>query len=171
METPKNLEELLRYTAAEQQRKQADQLAEAHYKFVASSFDKAAAYTTVVVFGGYAGLFGVWQLSKDHLTGWQSAMVALLTLTSVAIFLTFEIVKVAVIGRKVFSQIRVLQDSAARQSGGHLLAALQKLDQASAEGLAQVRWFWLTCLSLAATTAFLAFAILGVNLVIALLPK
>jgi hypothetical protein len=50
-------------------------------------------YTTLVMFGGYGGLFAVWQFTKDTLSRNQTLLSAFLMLSSIIAFILFEIYK------------------------------------------------------------------------------
>jgi branched-subunit amino acid ABC-type transport system permease component len=59
-------------------------------------FDKAAAYTNLVMIGGYAGAFTIWSSTKAHLTPRATVATALLLGASLTIFIFFEIYKMFV---------------------------------------------------------------------------
>lgn len=62
-------------------------------EFLAHVYEKASAYTNLIMVGGYAGLFAIWQFTRDFLTHTESVLVALLTLSSIIVFVGFEVYK------------------------------------------------------------------------------
>lgn len=62
-------------------------------EILAHVYDKASAYTNIVMTVGYAAVFGIWQLMKDHLTYGQNLLVAVLVIISIMLFAGFEVYK------------------------------------------------------------------------------
>lgn len=60
---------------------------------LAHVYDKASSYTNLVMIGGYAAMFAIWQLMKSHLTLGQELLVATLVTSSVMLFAGFEVLK------------------------------------------------------------------------------
>ena len=58
---------------------------------IANSYEHAKQYSNIIVFGGYAGLFAIWGFTKDTLSNWQVWSVGLFTLTSLLIYIVFEL--------------------------------------------------------------------------------
>ena len=56
-------------------------------------YQKASGYTNLVMFGGYAAAFAIWQLTKEHLSRDQSMIVGFLIIVSVILFAGFEVYK------------------------------------------------------------------------------
>jgi hypothetical protein len=73
-----------------------DEVKDVMLEMQAAAFDRAQTYTTVVIFGGYAGLFAIWTLTREHLAREVSLWVALLLGISVLTFVLFEIFKMVV---------------------------------------------------------------------------
>ncbi|WP_152664544.1 hypothetical protein [Devosia geojensis] len=65
------------------------------------SFDRAAAYTSLVTVGGYAGAFSIWAFVSNELPRLASASVALLLGFSLLIFVLYEIYKMVSITRQL----------------------------------------------------------------------
>jgi hypothetical protein len=62
-------------------------------KVFSTLYDKAVAYTNLIVIAGYAGFFGLWSLTRPYLTKPIALTAALLLAISLTIFVAFEIVK------------------------------------------------------------------------------
>ena len=70
-------------------------------------FERAAAYTNLVMFGGYAAAFAVWNFTRSHLTYRSEIVIALLLTVSLMAFVFFEVFKMAV-GTGALSRQRAL---------------------------------------------------------------
>lgn len=58
---------------------------------IQSSYEHAKQYSNIVVLGGYAGLFAIWNFSKEALESWQVLAVGLCALISLVIYIVFEL--------------------------------------------------------------------------------
>lgn len=87
---PTNLAEVIQYIAKQQQEQMVAKIGDAQERVMTVAYDKAATYTTIVIFGGYAGFFGIWQLTRDYLTKEQALWSAILILLSLLAFVLFE---------------------------------------------------------------------------------
>jgi hypothetical protein len=161
MSAPKDLGDLLRRAAEEDQRRNADRIAEAQQKLLTTSFDKAAVYTTVIIFGGYAGFFALWQLTKDYLSKDQALWSALLILVSMLAFILFEVFKMIVVTRAVFSKANVLRNPANRHNPLVLLRVLDEMEQAQSAKLGPFLVVWSITVMLAAGGALAGAGVLG----------
>jgi len=56
-------------------------------------YQKVSGYTNLVMLGGYASAFGIWQLTKANITAGQSMAVGFLIVCSVVLFAGFEVYK------------------------------------------------------------------------------
>lgn len=158
---PKDLADLLKRAVEEDQKRAADKIAEAQQKLLTTSYDKAAAYTTVIIFGGYAGFFTLWQLSKEHLSKEQALWSALLILISMLAFVLFEVIKMILVTRSVIRQARTLRDPAVRRDPVTLLKALEGMEQAHSSGLGPFLVVWAITVAVALGGALAGAAVLG----------
>ena len=62
-------------------------------EILAHIYEKALSYTNLVMLGGYAGIFGTWQLMKNNLSSNQESLVACLIISSIMLFAGFELFK------------------------------------------------------------------------------
>lgn len=58
---------------------------------ITNSYEHAKQYSNIIILGGYAGLFTIWNFTKDTLSNWQVWSVGLLILTSLLIYIVFEL--------------------------------------------------------------------------------
>jgi len=161
MNQPTDLPGVLQYIANEQRQRAASELATAQQKLVATSYDKAAAYTTVIVFGGYAGFFALWQLSKEYLSREQTLWSALLILVSLLSFVLFEVVKMVLVTRDLIRRAGALDLPGIRNDLPRLLAVLTELDQGQIAARRPFMIIWAFTVAIALAGAIGAAGILG----------
>lgn len=56
-------------------------------------YQKASGYTNLVMLGGYASAFGIWQLTKNYLSKEQFLIVGAMIIISIILFAGFEVYK------------------------------------------------------------------------------
>lgn len=61
--------------------------------FSSHAFDRAMAYTNIIILAGYAGIFTIWNYTKDNIPENSEIVIAILLLASIGIFIGFEIYK------------------------------------------------------------------------------
>lgn len=71
-------------------------------------FDRAAAYTNLIMFGGYAGGFAIWNFTRDHLTERSEIWAALLLTISLMTFIFFEVFKMIISSKASFKKQALL---------------------------------------------------------------
>lgn len=159
---PTNLAEVIQHIAKEQQAKVAHQIAEAQLRLITVAYDRAASYTTVIIFGGYAGFFAIWQLSKDYLSKGQALWSALLIMISLLSFILFEVIKMVMVSRSIFKKVAVLNTrSEVRNDPQQLLKALNELAQTQQASLGDFHKFWAITVVIALAFALSGAAVLG----------
>jgi hypothetical protein len=62
-------------------------------EILAFVYERASSYSNLVMIGGYAAMFAVWQLMKPHLSKGQELLIAALVTSSIILFAGFEIFK------------------------------------------------------------------------------
>lgn len=165
---PTNLAEISKLLVKQQQEKRAAEISDMQIKLVTVAYDKAAAYTTVIVFGGYAGFFAIWQLAKDHLSKEQTLWSALLVLISLACFVLFEVIKMALVTRSLFKRASTLRDPSVQGDPERLVVALRALDETQQAGAKGFMVFWSITVAVALTGALSGAAILGYAFIVGL---
>ena len=75
----------------------AQALAEAYRKTVvdiqSTLFDKAATYSNLIIVAGYVGIFTIWGNTRRHIDKIDNITIAILLGISLAVFVTYQIVK------------------------------------------------------------------------------
>ncbi|MEQ9190478.1 MAG: hypothetical protein RLQ25_08230 [Alphaproteobacteria bacterium] len=89
----------------------ADRAREILIDILTKVFDRAAAYTSLILFGGYAGGFAIWNFTNDLLGPTAKAWVALLLTISLATFIFFEVFKMMYSSKGLFQQRAILTKS------------------------------------------------------------
>lgn len=74
-------------------KRQIDLAIDIQVRIIASAYEKANAYTNLMIIAGYAGFFALWQMTNTYLGKKQTFFSALLMLLSIMIFVLFEIYK------------------------------------------------------------------------------
>lgn len=60
-------------------------------EMITHTYEQSKQYANVIVLGGYAGLFTIWNFTRDHLQSWQALLVGLFILLSFSCYLVFEL--------------------------------------------------------------------------------
>ena len=95
-------------------RNAAVEVVEAQIKIVTATFDKAAAYTNILIIGAYAGFFGLWQIAEKHLSERQRLWSVLLVFISITTFVAFEVIKMVLVQREIARKATELQSRQAQ---------------------------------------------------------
>ncbi len=165
---PSNLAEVIQHIAKQQQEKLASDIAEAQQKLITVSYDKAASYTTVIIFGGFAGFFALWQLSKTYLTKEQTLWSALLILVAMFSFVLFEVLKMVLVTRTILAKAATLCTPEVQADPQRLLAALRALDQAQHARTRRFMVVWAITVAVSLVGALGGAGILGYAFIVGL---
>lgn len=165
---PHKLQQLVQQAGEREQERQATEIADAQLKVVTATFDKAAAYSNLMLLGGYAGFFGLWQLTKDYLSKSQALWSALLVLSSLAAFVIFEVVKMVVTHKGVMAQAAVLRSEAGRKNPQVLIENLNRLSAVQDRSSKRFMVFWAITVGFTVLTGFLGAGVLAYAFVVGL---
>ena len=147
-----SMQQQIEAAAKREQERVAAEIADAQIRVVTAAYSQGAAYTNLIILGGYAGFFGLWQLTGQYLSKQQALWAALLMLTSLCIFILFEVYKMAFVSHQTFARAKLLNAPDARSDPNVLLKRLNDL-QALQESQSVVSMrIWM--LALASTVAF-----------------
>ena len=130
-------------------------------------FDRAAAYTNLIMLGGYAGGFAIWNFTREILGKQAEVWVALLLTISLATFIFFEVFKMIYLSGTVLKQRAIFTKAL---SPGQFSAELRELEQSENKRI--TKWLmpvWIASLVVAVPTAIGAIGICLWNFVTALL--
>ena len=127
------------------------------------AFDRAAAYTNLIMLGGYAAGFAIWNFTRDHLTAKASAWVAILLLLSVTTFVLFEIYKMVINAKFSTNIAKILRQ---QKPIADQMADIQEYERkVSSDGLLIFMRVWVVVLVFSVSTALIAAMILIWNFV------
>jgi hypothetical protein len=157
---PPNLQNAMQESINRNQAQVAEKIADAQLKIVTATFEKAAAYTNLMLIGGYAGFFGLWSMTKEFLSKHQVLWAALLVLISLTLFIVFEVVKMIVITKTITKKASLLRSPEARSSQAALLSHLNQVESDAETGSRRFMCFWLITVVLTASTALAGAGIL-----------
>lgn len=111
-------------------------------KIIAGAYEKAIAYTNLIMIAGYAGLVALWQFTKDNLSRREVIITALLTISSLAVFVVFEIYKAHYTSRLLRQYAKTVQDPQNRTSPEGLLLAMKNFEAAERASAVHFVRFW-----------------------------
>ena len=96
---------------AEEIQRAAREIVEAQIRLFGSLYDKSSTYTNLVMAAGYAGVFALWSLVREHLLRTEALMVAALLLVSLSAFVFFEIYKIFGVSLAMRRRAQAFDDS------------------------------------------------------------
>jgi hypothetical protein len=78
---------------------------------IANSYEHAKQYSNIIILGGYAGLFAIWNFTREDLQKWQVLSVGLCTLLSLFIYIVFELYGAWLRSTQVNNQVKELMEA------------------------------------------------------------
>jgi len=147
-------------TVAAQQQKAADALIDAQTKLLSAAYDKAIAYTNLIVIAGYAAFFGLWQITRDYLPQSHALWAALLIAISAAVFVLFEVTKMYVSSRTLLALNRIITDPEIIKSPQRILEELERFNVQSRQFAVHFGYWWHFVLAVCVATGLTGIGIL-----------
>ena len=92
-DNPPQQPNLARAVGAAAEKEAARQAREATIEIQAAAYDRAAAYSNLILLGGYAGAFALWAYTRDLLTPKATILIALLLAISLATFIFLKSIR------------------------------------------------------------------------------
>jgi len=130
----------------------------ANIELLSNAYERARAYTNLVILGGYAGAFTIWNFSRPILTDHGLVAVALLLTVSLATFVLFEVFQMYFLTRIFLKHRAVLFSSV---PGKEFLRRHEEYRaESNAETVRVLLIMWSIALSVCVLTALLALSIL-----------
>ncbi len=150
----------------EQAEKQKEITIEIISRVATVTYDRAMAYTNIVIIAGYAAAFTVWSFTKNHLPEWAMLSTALLLIISVSVFVAFETFKMILNSRHIMKMGSVVKPA-------QTFEQFQKaLNDHKAEETRQMLWMvrvWVPTLVIVISTGYGAIGILAYNFLLRLI--
>lgn len=156
-----DLQAALQAAAKREEERVASEILDAQIKIVTAAYNQATAYTNLILLGGYAGFFGLWQLTKEYLSREQALWSALLVLVSLLFFILFEVVKMVVSTKATLGKARVLQSPEMLSTPTRALAALKEVESSIEHALGPFMRYWGVTVFVCLVTALVAAGILA----------
>ncbi len=125
-------------------RNTAREIVEAQIRLYGALFDKASAYSNLILAVGYASVFAVWSALRDHLRPGDVRAAGVLLLVSVGAFVSFEIYKVFLISLATRRRAKALDAPVEQLSKDtdEFIAKLQAMEVEHAHSDAKAGKFW-----------------------------
>ena len=103
-EIQKILDELVK----KNQERERDERVEVLIRVTSAQYDKAMAYTNLIILAGFAGFFAVWSSMKDHLSSMEMFASALCITISLTAFIFWEVLGMLVRSKSMKAVLLVL---------------------------------------------------------------
>lgn len=129
-------------------------------------FERAVAYTNVIMVAGYAALFAIWAYTKDSLPKKAVICIATMILISLCAFIMFEVFKMITSSRQFFANRKIALSDLATDKFFENLKTVQKNE---AKYLFWLMPIWYVTLVIAIVPAFGAAGLLLYNFMAILL--
>ncbi len=91
--------------------KELQEFVEKQKEVLAHSYEHAKQYSNIIILGGYAGLFAIWNFTKADLQKWQVLSVGLCILVSLFIYIVFELYGAWLRSTQVNNQMKELMEA------------------------------------------------------------
>jgi uncharacterized membrane protein len=170
MDEPKQLFQSAKDFEKQKQEQIAKEIIDIQIKILSAIYDKAIAYTHVIIIAGYAGFFGIWSFTKQYLSVGYVLWSALFMSFSIATFVLFEVYKMYVTGRDLLSRNQMvnkqLRDTTDPKA---MLTILQEYDKRNEDITIRFGRVWYWNIIIAVITAIVAIFIALFGFVCALL--
>lgn len=154
---------------AKEQEMVAQKIIDIQIKIMAASYDKAMAYTRVIIIGGYASYFAMWSFTKEYLSDQQVLWSALTMTLSVVTFVLFEVYGMYVRGRQFLSWHKTLISPDVKSDPKKLLARFESFEKDNERLVVKLGRYWIVNVAIAVAAALIAIAILFYGFVVALI--
>jgi predicted neutral ceramidase superfamily lipid hydrolase len=153
-----DLEKTLRALAAKTQETERQQRIDVIIKVTSALYDKAVAYTNVIIIAGYVAFFAIWNTMKANMSRPEMLLTAFCMTFSLVFFVFWEVTKMIINSKSVTGLMKVL--NAPPQEFDKRLAEQQKADQRLNVRLMK---YWIIILALTVVPGLVAGAVLLVS--------
>jgi hypothetical protein len=151
----KDFEKAVQDLVDKNQKNEIDQRIDIMIKVASTLYDKAVAYTNVIILAGYAAFFTVWSNMKARMSHTEMLVAAFCITFSLVFFVFWEVTKMIINSKSLTGLLNVLK--APSQEFDQRLAELQKADHKLNIRLLQ---FWIVFLIFTVVPGLIAAAVL-----------
>lgn len=162
------LQDVIRQAAERQQVELGEKIIETQIKIVTASYEKAVAYTNVIVIAGYAAFFGLWTLTKDYISKDQALWAALLMSVSAATFVFFQVYQMVFTAQSLNSKYLSLDERLKGKTAEAILTELKSLDEEAKRAVLRLLPIWRIHLLIAVSTGLVGIGVLAYAFIAAL---
>lgn len=166
-----NLQEMFTKSITDDQAREAAEITDVYQKIITANIKKSIAYTNLMLFGGYAGFFALWQFTKEFLSRQQVLWAALLVFISLVCFIVFEVVKMLVDTNFNQKKAALLRSPLTRSNKTKFLTELNQIELEEERCLLRIMQFWGITTTVVIGTALAGAGILGWAFVASLLKS
>jgi len=138
------------------QRRVVDLMTEVHGKLI----DRSAAYTNLMLLGGYAGIFTIWSGTRANLPPRANVAIAVAIGVSLAVFIGFEIYKMVINGVRILKTQTFLTETIPLDQFNHRLEEFKKEEAKSPFGYVKI---WITTMIICISAVLVALGLLAYN--------
>jgi len=153
-----DLEKTVQVLAAKAQEAERQQRIDVIIKVASALYDKAVAYTNVIILAGYAAFFATWNTMKANMSRAEMLLAAFCITFSLVFFVFWEVTKMIINSKSLTGLMKVL--SAPPQDFDKRLAEQQKAEQRLNVRLMK---YWIIILALTVGPGLIAAAVLLVS--------
>ncbi len=168
-EEMKRIEAIQQENAERKLQEQKKEILDSQIKLASAIYDKATAYTNLIIMAGYAGFFGLWSITKDNLTPKQVLWSALLLLISGSSFVFFETVKMIVNASFMLSRNSALKRLPDAQNVDEIINIFNEHDKTAESRHVKFARVWVIALMIIIPTALIGISILMYSFIVNLL--
>ncbi len=123
----------------------AEKLVEMQTRILSASYDKAMAYTNLIIIAGYALFFGLWQVTRDYLARTPALWSAMLIAISAAIFALFEVTRMFLSSRQLLALNRIISTPEIASSVERMSEEYERyIERSRRIDIAAGRWWHIT---------------------------
>ena len=137
-----------------------NEIIEHEIKIVSVLYDKSCAYTQLIIVAGYAGFFGIWSLIKEDISSKSAIWSALFLISSIAIFVFFEVGKMTYTSIVLWKRKSVLENIKKQTQREEILKIYNKYELEMGKLSIGFIKFWICTLIPTVLTALAALVIL-----------
>ncbi len=150
-----DIQEIVEKLANKAQEDEKDERVEFLIRILSAMYDKAMAYTNLIIVAGYAGFFAVWSSMKDNLSPVEMFLSALCITLSLTVFISWEVFGMIARTKNLKGLLRVLD-----APPNEFQAALDKQQMAEKTQNICVLRIWIVALIFTVTPALVAAGLL-----------
>ena len=138
-------------------------------EILSAAYDKAMAYTNLIMIAGYVSFFTMWSFTREYLSKGQVLWSALIMTVSIVVFVSYEVLKMIVSSRTLLRFNRAISDPALQTDPDALASALAKHQNEVQEQTVWLGRFWHVILVVTITTALIAIGIVFYGMICGLI--